>query len=58
MSEKELLYLEDALAHEQFLIKKCREYAKAFKNPEFASLAKAWEQKHQTIFDSLYRLVN
>ena len=34
MSEKELLYLEDALAHEQFLIKKCREYAKTFKNPE------------------------
>lgn len=57
MSEKELLYLEDALTHEQFLIKKCQEYARTFKNPEFAALAKTWEQKHQTIFDSLYRLV-
>ena len=57
MSEKELLYLEDALGHEKFLIDKCYEYAGKFTSPELKSLAKVWEQKHQAMFDKLYQLV-
>ena len=57
MSEKELLYLEDALEHEKFLIDKCCEYASKFTSPELKSLAKGWEQKHKAMFDKLYQLV-
>jgi hypothetical protein len=34
MSEKELLYLEDALTHEQFLQKQCTECASKLSDPE------------------------
>ena len=34
MSPKELLYLEDALGHEQFLKTQCQQAAQALQNPQ------------------------
>ena len=39
MSPKELMYIEDALNHETFLMTQCQQAAQALQNPELRSYA-------------------
>ena len=57
MSPKELLYLEDALGHEKFLMTQCRQAQQALTDPQLKAFAGQMAQKHQQLFDQLYQLV-
>lgn len=57
MSPKELMYLEDALSHEQFLVNQCRQAAQALQNPELKQYANQLASQHQQLFQQLYQLV-
>ena len=57
MSPKELLYIDDALGHEKFLISQCRQAANALSDPQLRRFAKQLEQHHQQLFIRLYQLV-
>ncbi len=54
MSEKELLYLQDALGHEQFLKTHCTDCAAKLSDPELKNLATNLAKSHQEIFKTLY----
>jgi len=57
MSPKELLYIEDALGHEKFLVTQCHQAAAALQDPVLRSCAKRMESAHQELFNQLYMLV-
>ena len=57
MSPKELLYIEDALSHEQFLITQCREAAHALQDPALRSCVQRMQSAHQDLFTQFYQLV-
>ncbi len=57
MSPKELLYLEDALGHEQFLKTQCQQAAQALQNPQLKQCVAQLEQKHAQLFQKLYGLM-
>ncbi|MBQ2834065.1 MAG: hypothetical protein IJE71_05595 [Clostridia bacterium] len=57
MSPKELLYIEDALGHEKFLIAQCHQAAAALQDPALRSCAKRMEAAHRELFSQLYMLV-
>lgn len=57
MSPKELLYIEDALGHEKFLISQCRQAMQTLQNPTLRSNAEQMLKAHQQIFNQLYQLV-
>ncbi|MCI8402074.1 MAG: hypothetical protein HFI38_08335 [Lachnospiraceae bacterium] len=57
MSEKDLLYIEDALGHEQILKKQCEEAAKNLSDPDLRSCVEQLSTRHQEIFDQFYQLV-
>ncbi len=57
MSPKELLYIDDALGHEKFLISQCQQAASALKDPQLRSFAQQLQQHHQQLFNRLYQLV-
>jgi hypothetical protein len=57
MSPKELMYIEDALGHEQFLITQCREATQNLQDPELKQYAQQIMSKHQQIFNQFYQLV-
>lgn len=57
MSPKELLYIEDALGHEKFLIAQCRQAAGALQDPSLRESVQRMQKAHQDIFSQLYQLV-
>ena len=57
MSPKELLYLEDALGHEQFLKTQCQQAAQALQNPQLKQCVSQLEEKHAKLFQKLYGLM-
>ena len=57
MSPKELMYIEDALSHEQFLAEQCRQAAQALQNPELRQYVSQLANQHQQLFGKLYQLV-
>lgn len=57
MSPKELMYIEDALAHEQFLATQCQQAAQALQNPELRQYVGQLANQHQQLFKQLYQLV-
>ncbi|MBR2354546.1 MAG: hypothetical protein IKA76_08610 [Clostridia bacterium] len=57
MTPKELLYVEDALGHEQFFQTKCRETANQMKDPELRASVEQMAQKHEQIFKNFYGLL-
>ena len=57
MSPKELVYIEDALGHEQFLKTTCQETAQKLQDEELRSFVNQMYQKHQELFTQLYQLV-
>ena len=57
MSPKELMYIEDALSHEQFLSAQCKQAAQALQNPQLRQYVTELAQKHDQLFKQLYQLV-
>lgn len=57
MSPKELLYIEDALGHEKFLISQCRQAASALTDPALRSCVMRMQNAHQELFNQFYQLV-
>jgi hypothetical protein len=57
MTNKELLYIEDALGHAQFMITQCQQAAQQLKTPALRQQAQRLIQENQKIFDSFYELV-
>ena len=57
MSPKELLYLDDALGHEQFLIAQCGEAEAALSDPLLKHCVKRLQNAHRQIFNQLMALV-
>ncbi len=57
MTTKELLYVEDALGHAQYLRTKCAEAAAQLRDPQLRACARELEQKQQELFQSFYGLL-
>lgn len=57
MTTKELLYVEDALGHEQYFQTKCQETAGQIQDAELKACVEQMAQKHQQIFQSFYGLL-
>ena len=57
MSPKELLYIDDALGHEKFLITQCQQAAAALSDPQLRDCAMRMGKAHQELFDQFYQLV-
>ena len=57
MSPKELLYLEDALGHEQFLKSQCQEAVQQLQDADLKNCAQQMLDKHKQIFNQFYQLV-
>lgn len=57
MTEKELLYVEDALGHEQYFQTQCRDAAGRIQDGELRNFAQQLEQKHGEIFRSFLSLL-
>ena len=57
MSPKELLYIEDALGHAQFLAVQCREAAASLRDPVLRQQAQQLANSHQQLFDRFYGLI-
>ena len=57
MSPKELLYIEDALGHAQYLMTQCRTAASQLSDPALRGAAQRMVAEHQKLFTSFYNLV-
>lgn len=57
MSPKELMYIEDALGHEQFLQTQCQQAAQALQNQELKNYVTQLANQHRQLFQQLYQLV-
>jgi len=57
MTSKELLYVEDALGHEQFFQTECQHLASMLQDPELKNYVQQLQKKHQQLFNSFYTLL-
>ena len=57
MSPKELLYIEDALGHEQFLKTQCQDTANNLQDGELKNYVSQLVMKHDELFKHFYNLV-
>ncbi len=57
MSPKELLYIEDALGHAQYLATQCRDAAAQLSDAALRSQAEQLAQSNQALFNRFYNLV-
>ena len=57
MTSKELLYVEDALGHEQFLKTQCQQAVSQLTDPELKNTVNQLMAKHQELFSRFYNLV-
>ena len=57
MTDKELLYVEDALGHEQYLQTKFRETAQSLSDPELKRCAEDMTARHAQIFRQFVSLL-
>ena len=57
MTSKDLLYIEDALGHEQYFQTKCQETASQLQDADLRTCVQQMAQKHQQIFQSFYGLL-
>ena len=57
MSPKVLLYIDDALGHEKFLITQCQQAAAALSDPQLRECVQRMGKAHQELFDQFYQLV-
>ena len=57
MSPKELLYIEDALGHSQFLMTQCRTAANQLSDPTLRSQAQQLANTNQKLFNQFLNLM-
>lgn len=57
MTPKELLYVEDALSHAQFLMTQCREAAGQLRDGKLRAEVQQMIRRNETVFDKFYGLV-
>ncbi|MCR5142481.1 MAG: hypothetical protein K6C68_08135 [Ruminococcus sp.] len=57
MTNKELLYIEDALGHEQYFQQKCRETAQELQDEELKSFVSQLAENHKLMFGKFYSLL-
>ncbi len=57
MTTKELLYIQDALGHEQYFQQKCKETANQIQDADLKSCVEEMGRKHQKLFQSFYSLL-
>ena len=57
MSPKELLYVEDALAHEQFSKTQCAECVNRISDPTLKTFINGLIKKHGEIFNEFYNVL-
>ncbi len=57
MTTKELLYIQDALGHEQSFQQKCKETANQIQDADLKSCVEEMGRKHQKLFQSFYSLL-
>ena len=57
MSPKELLYIEDALGHEEYLKKQCTEVASKLQDAELKEYVNQLVTKHNELFQQFYNLL-
>lgn len=58
MTEKELLYIDDALSHEAYFKQKCNETMNCIQDGELKNCIQEMAAKHSETFQSLYSLLN
>lgn len=58
MSPKELLYLDDALSHEQAMQQRCGELANMVQDKELKTFVRQLASRHQKNFGDLFGLLN
>lgn len=58
MSPKELLYIEDALGHEQFLQQQCTECAAQMQDGELKNCVSQLASQHQQTYQQFMQLLN
>jgi len=57
MTSKELIYVEDALGHEQTMQKTCSDFAMQLQDPELKNFVQGLCTKHQDSFNNFYNLL-
>jgi hypothetical protein len=57
MTNKELLYIEDALGHEKYFKEKCQECSVQLTDGELKNLVSNLTQQHNNIFSGFYQLL-
>ena len=57
MTNKELLYIEDALGHEKYFKEKCQECSSQLSDGELKNFVTDLTQQHSTIFNEFYHLL-
>ena len=57
MSPKELLYIDDALGHTQFIMNQCRTAASQLTDPVLRQQAQELVNRNQKLFTQFYDLV-
>ena len=57
MSPKELLYIEDALGHAQYLTTQCQTAASQLQDPTLRSQVEQLANSNQALFNRFYNLV-
>lgn len=57
MTTKELLYVEDALSHEQYFQNKCQDVLNKMQDGELKMCIEQMSQRHKRIFQTFYGLL-
>ena len=57
MTDKELLYIEDALGHEKILKSNCPKTAQELQDPSLSLYVRELEQKHQELSNKFLNLL-
>lgn len=57
MTEKELLYVEDAINHELYMIKTCRETEDCLTDENLGKIVKKLGRKHESILEMFMNLL-
>lgn len=57
MSPKELLYIEDALGNEKFMVEQCQQALVSLTDPQLRSCVQRMQSAHQQLFNQFYQLV-
>lgn len=57
MTAKELMYIEDALGHEQYFQTQCRQTASQLQDPQLKACVEQMANRHNQLFRSFYDLL-